>query len=324
MPGRSNDDVTVVISCLNYGAFLPEAISSVKGQHGGPARVLVVDDGSTDPGTLGVLDELEHDDGLELIRQSNAGAAAARNSGLRRVHTPYALVLDADDMLPPDALARLRVALDADARAGYAYGHIQFFGTRDGLMRMPPFDPWRLLFRHIVGPTALIRREVIEATQGYDAEFRHYEDWEIWLHALAAGWSGRQVDFPGLLQRKHGTSKYDADRASYHEYFARLQAKHRDLYGDLDRIASQSQLGPVERFLYRRVWGPRPWPAGAEAGLYSLLWRSTEPTGSARRRPRPRNGRPEAGPSLGSRPGWRAPATGPEAGCRPASAPTRG
>jgi glycosyltransferase involved in cell wall biosynthesis len=270
---RSNDDVSVVISCFNYGAFLPDAIASVKRQRGGPARTIVVDDGSTDPQTLTVLDDLERDDEVDLIRQANAGTSAARNHGLRRVHTPYALVLDADDVLPVDALERLRRALEADPRAGYAYGHIQFFGRQTGLMRMPPFDPYRLLFRHIVGPTALMRREMLEATNGYDPAFRHYEDWEIWIHALSQGWTGRQVDFPGLLQRKHGSSKLDADRPNYHEFFVQLQSKHRDLYGDLSAVASESTLGSAERFLYRRIWGPRPWPARAETALYSLLWR---------------------------------------------------
>lgn len=267
-----NDDVTVVISCFNYGAFLDDAIGSVRGQDGGPARVIVVDDGSADPGTLGVLDRLETEPDVEVVRQENRGASVARNTGLRRVQTPYALVLDADDMLPADALPRLRAALDADPAAGYAYGHIQFFGRQAGLMRMPPFDPWRLLFRHVVGPTALMRRELLDAVGGYDPEFRHYEDWEIWLHALSAGWPGRQVDFPGLLQRKHGPSKFDSDRANYREYFGRLRRKHSTLYGDLGRIARQSRLSPVERQLYRYVWGPRPWPAAAEHLLYARLW----------------------------------------------------
>ena len=228
--------------------------------------MLVVDDGSTDPRDPGVLDELEHDDGLELIRQSNAGAAAARNSGLRRVHTPYALVLDADDMLPPDALARLRVALDADARAGYAYGHIQFFGTRDGLMRMPPFDPWRLLFRHIVGPTALIRREVIEATGATTPSFATTRTGRSGSTRWRRAGAVVRSTSPGCLQRKHGTSKYDADRASYHEYFGRLQAKHRQSLRRPRPDRAPVAAGAGRAFSSTAGSGdPRPWPAGAEA-----------------------------------------------------------
>ena len=276
--GSGNDDVTVVISCFNYGAFLDDAIGSARGQEGGSARVIVVDDGSTDSHTLAVFDRLSNDPDLRLIRQENAGAAAARNTGLNLVSTNYVVVLDADDMLPPNTLAKLRPALEADSGAGYAYGHVQFFGARTGLMRMPPFDPWRLLFRHIVGPTALMRQEMLRQIGGYDPAFR-YEDWELWIHALSKGWRGRQVDFPGLLHRKHGTSKFEFDRAKYRECFAKIKAKHQELYGELDRVSRMSSLGPLERFLYRRVWGPRPWPAAAEAYLYSLLWSSSPAAG---------------------------------------------
>ena len=275
MSAQRNDDVTVVISCFNYGRFLPDAVTSAKEQRGGPTRIVVVDDGSTEEATHAVLDRLEQDPQVELIRQGNAGASAARNAGLAKVSTPYALVLDGDDLIPAYAVQTLRAALESDSAAGYAYGHIEFFGNQSGVMRMPPFDPWRLLFRHIVGPTALMRSQMVFDVGGYDPAFDHYEDWEIWLHALAKGWSGRQVDVTGLLQRKHGPSKFGGDRADYRRSFARLRAKHQALYGDLGRIADQSQLGLPERVLYRCVWGARPWPARAETALYSLLWRPT-------------------------------------------------
>jgi glycosyltransferase involved in cell wall biosynthesis len=268
-----NRDVTVVISCFNYGRFLPEAIASAKQQDGGPATVIVIDDGSTEELTQRVLDEVDRDPEVRLIRQANAGASAARNTGLEQADTPYVLVLDADDVLPGDALVVLRAALQSDPDAGYAYGHIEFFGNWKGVMRMPPWDPWRLMFRHIVGPTALMRREMVADTGGYDTGFPHYEDWEIWLDALAHGWRGRQVDFSGLLQRKHGPSKMATDRADYRRSFNNLRRRHQVLYGDLPRIARQSSLGPAERALYRWVWGERPWPWRLESGFYELLWR---------------------------------------------------
>ena len=101
-----NDDVTIVITCFNYGRFLPEAVQSALEQEGGEPRVTVVDDGSTDETTLRELERLP--ERVELIRQANGGVAAARNTGLARVQTDYALVLDADDRLPASALRTLR------------------------------------------------------------------------------------------------------------------------------------------------------------------------------------------------------------------------
>ena len=109
-PGRGaaprapmNDDVTIVITCFNYGRYLPEAVQSALDQAGGEPRVTVVDDGSTDETTRRELERLP--ERVELIRQANRGVAAARNAGLGRVQTDYALVLDADDRLVPAALS---------------------------------------------------------------------------------------------------------------------------------------------------------------------------------------------------------------------------
>ena len=82
-------------------------MQSALDQAGGEPRVTVVDDGSTDETTRRELERLP--ERVELIRQANRGVAAARNAGLGRVQTDYALVLDADDRLVPAALSMLRV-----------------------------------------------------------------------------------------------------------------------------------------------------------------------------------------------------------------------
>ncbi len=269
-PAPGNGDITVVVPCFNYGRFLTEAIESVAAQDGGSPQIIVVDDGSTDPETVRVLAEAE--ERATVVRQENQGVCVARNRGFSLATTPFVLPLDADDRLAPGSLAALRAVLEADPELGYAYGYIEFFGERTGVMRMPPWDPWRLLFRHTVGPTALVRAEMIRDIGGYDPAFRHYEDWEIWLHALARGWRGRLVERPVLQYRKHGASKFDADRTEYRTLYRQLRRKHRSLYQDLGGLRARSALGPRKRALYRYVWGPRPWPAGLEAFVYGRLW----------------------------------------------------
>jgi glycosyltransferase involved in cell wall biosynthesis len=277
----SNDDVTVVIGCFNYGRWLPDAIASAREQEGGPPQLVVVDNGSTDEVTLRVLEGIEHEAEIELIRlHPNRGAAGGRNAGLAHAQTPYLLNLDADDMLPRGALTRLKEALDRDQGAGFAYGSIEFFGDWSGPLRMPDYDPWRLLFRHIIGPTALMRHELVLATGGYDPSFPHFEDWEIWVHALSRGFTGTKVTEAGLYQRKHGASKLAADRPKYRETVARLRSKYPDLYENLSAVRRASTVGPIERAFYRYFWGARPWPASAEAALYSLLWRGPAPPSS--------------------------------------------
>ena len=266
-----NGDITAVVVCFNYGAYLGEAVDSLLGQAGGAPRVVVVDDGSDDPATLASLEALPAC--VELVRQPNRGVGVARNTGLARADTPYAIVIDADDRLAPGALEALRAPLDADTSLGFAYGTMRFFGDWEGELRFPPYDPYALLYRHTIGLSALVRREAIEATGGFDPAFEQFEDWELWVNALAHGWRGRQVDAVTLEYRRHGDTKLAADRGAYRRAFRRLRVKHAALYRDRAQLARQSRLGPAGRLWYRGWWGARPVPARLERALHGVRWR---------------------------------------------------
>jgi glycosyltransferase involved in cell wall biosynthesis len=253
-------DVTVVIANHNYGTYLTEAVESALREG---AQVVVVDDGSTQP-----VPELP--EAVELIRQENQGVARARNAGLARVATAYALVLDADDRLAPGALDTLRAPLEADAELGYAYGRMKFFGDWEGELRFPPFDEYALLYRHTIGLSALARREVFDDSGGFDPAFEQYEDWELWVNALAHGWRGRQVDAVTVEYRRHAGAKREADRAVYRRMFRQLRAKHAQLYAE----PPPSRLGRAGRAWYRGFWGYRPIPAKVETALQRRRWKS--------------------------------------------------
>jgi len=262
-------DVTVVIPCFNHGRFLAEAISSALGQEGERPRVIVVDDGSTDQGTLAALEALP--EGVELIRQANAGPAAARNAGMGQTTSPYLLPLDADDRLPPGTLAALKEALERDPRAGYAYGTMRHFGDWSGEVVFPPFDPFRLLYRGIVGWIGLVRRRTWEEVGGYDEELGGMEDWNLTLAALERGWHGHRLDRVVLEYRKHDWSGVERDRARHRELFKRMRARHPDLYARERELAKQTDLTPIGRTFYRTWWRYRPLPAKLERWLYGKL-----------------------------------------------------
>ncbi len=265
-----NDDVTVVIACFNYGRYLPEAVASALGQDGGPPAVVVVDDGSDEPETLQALEQLPA--GVELVRQENSGVCRARNAGLRRAGTPLALVLDADDRLAPGALAALKPPLVAEEGLGFTYGTMRFFGDWNGELRFPDYDAYTLLYRHTIGLSALMRRAVWEDTRGFDPGFEQYEDWELWLNALAHGWRGRRVEGVTLEYRRHGGTKLTRDRGRYRAIYRQLRRKHASLYARTAELAAESRLGAPGRLAHRLYWGPRPVPARLEAVLYGLRW----------------------------------------------------
>jgi glycosyltransferase involved in cell wall biosynthesis len=266
---RQGSDVTVVIACFNYGRFVGEAVASALTQNG-PPHVIVVDDGSTDPATHAALDALPGQ--VEVLRQANAGVCAARNAGIARAQTPFVVVLDADDRLADDAIEILGDALERHPEAGFAYGHHRFFGDWQGELRFPPYDPLRLLDRHLIGSTALVRREVLTDTGGFDESFPLYEDWELWLAALAHGWHGVRVDAVTLEYRRHGPSKLVGDRRRYRELRRQLRCKHAAVYARRRELREHSTLGPAGRLVYRWFWGPRPVPAVVEQAAHALLW----------------------------------------------------
>ncbi len=268
----ANDDITVVIACFNYGRFLLEAVESALIQEGGPPQVTVVDDGSTERETQVALDEAERR-GARVVRQENQGAAAARNTGLALASTPYVLCLDADDRLAPRALSLLRPPLERDPSVGFAYGWMRMFGDWQGVLRWPPYDPYKLLYRHMIGLSALMRRELFEDTGGFDPSFTQFEDWELWVNALAHGWRGRLVEEVTLENRRHGRSKLGDDRTRYRETWRRMREKHGDLYSAAARLAAENAVAPAMRLVYRLFWGPRPVPAVLERALYRMRWR---------------------------------------------------
>ncbi|MBQ3865768.1 MAG: glycosyltransferase family 2 protein [Clostridia bacterium] len=94
--------LSVIIPVYNGGALLRETVTGFP-RPSFPFEMLVVDDGSTD-GTPAILAELAAADPvLRVIRQENAGPAAARNRGLKEARGAYILFCDADDAYLPGA-----------------------------------------------------------------------------------------------------------------------------------------------------------------------------------------------------------------------------
>jgi glycosyltransferase involved in cell wall biosynthesis len=261
-----NNDTTVVITCFNYGRYVGEAVESARTQ----ARVLVVDDGSTDPETQRALDELPEN--VDVVRQRNAGAAAARNAGLAAATTPYLLCLDADDRLAAGAVDVLRTPLTNDSRLGFTYGWMRFFGDWNWIWRLPPYDPYKLLHRHQIGLSALMRRDVFEATGGFDPAFEEFEDWELWLNALEHGFRGECVPAVTLEYRKHGLNKQHADRRRYRAMYRKVRRRHGALYARASELARETDAGWLTRGIYRWFWGARPLPARVESRLQAYAW----------------------------------------------------
>ena len=96
--------VSVIIPIYNARLHLGECLDSILCQTLTDIEVLCVDDGSTD-GSLDILNTYaERETRLTVLRQVNAGAGAARNTGLAVARGEYLSFLDADDFFEPTML----------------------------------------------------------------------------------------------------------------------------------------------------------------------------------------------------------------------------
>jgi glycosyltransferase involved in cell wall biosynthesis len=100
--------VSVVIALYNKGDYIERTVNSALSQTFLDFEIVVVDDGSTDGGAEKLRNL--HDPRIILIKQDNAGAAAARNRGMREARGKLIAFLDADDIWLPDHLLHLMKA----------------------------------------------------------------------------------------------------------------------------------------------------------------------------------------------------------------------
>lgn len=111
--------VSVVIPAYNAEGYLGRAVETVLSQTYKSTEILVVDDGSTD-NTEAVAKRYP---GVEYIRQENAGAAAARNTGIGAARGSWIAFLDSDDAWKPDHLEGIRHVLSKHGTAWACGGH---------------------------------------------------------------------------------------------------------------------------------------------------------------------------------------------------------
>jgi hypothetical protein len=98
--------VDVVIDNYNYDRYLAAAIESALAQTH-PVNVIVVDDGSSD-GSKKVLDGYREK--VTVVLKENGGQASALNAGAAQAKGDVIFFLDADDLLKPEAAARVAAA----------------------------------------------------------------------------------------------------------------------------------------------------------------------------------------------------------------------
>ncbi len=186
--------VSVVVPAYNAERWIERTLATALHQTYSNLEVLVVDDGSSDR-TAEIVDAIAAKESrLRLIRQANAGVAAARNRGIREAAGELIALLDADDLWHLSKLRKqvARFYEDRDTeQVGLVYCWSQSVNEQDCVIRSSlPRDVIegevfeRLLDENFVGngSSPMIRASALAAVGAYDEGMRiGCEDWELYL-----------------------------------------------------------------------------------------------------------------------------------------------
>jgi len=99
--------ISVIIPVYNVEKYLPECLDSVLSQDYTKFEIILIDDGSKDDSGRICDEYAAKDHRIQVIHQSNAGAGAAKNTGLRAATGEYLAFLDSDDYLEPGAYSHM-------------------------------------------------------------------------------------------------------------------------------------------------------------------------------------------------------------------------
>ncbi len=214
--------ISVVIPCYNAEKLILGTLDSVASQSWPNLQIVVVDDGSTDKSTEFIA---QHPSKPTIIRQRNAGVAAARNAGIRAADGDLVAFLDADDYWLSGKLAAQYDVLSANPDARLCYTawaewpsedpvpNPQFLASlerraaRPGAFSGP--SGWiyaqLLLECKVWTSTVLVARVLLEELGGFDQNLTIGEDYDLWLRASQTTRILR-VNKPLALYRKHPSS----------------------------------------------------------------------------------------------------------------------
>lgn len=104
--------ISVVIPVYNVEKYLSECLDSVVNQTYKNLQIILVDDGSTD--FSGKICDVyaEKDNRITVVHQKNAGAGAAKNTGLDLVKGEYFSIIDSDDYIELDMYEKMVNSLE--------------------------------------------------------------------------------------------------------------------------------------------------------------------------------------------------------------------
>lgn len=238
-----NNTISIIVTCFNEGKLIYDAVSSILNQSFLPLEIIIVNDASKNEQTINVCRELEQNSLVKIIwRSLNGGTAAARNDGFQAAKGEILVPLDADDLLPNNALKFIYASFASHPNAGFVYGdyirqdkpnlQIDVKMKQVSLETMLSSKKFSFSSQWTLIGTTPLRRSLWESIGGYDPDFgnRDLHDVEFWLRAIATKCSYYYIPENIYTWRKYlGKNSRRVTPLSWY----RLVKKHFDIYSEV-------------------------------------------------------------------------------------------
>jgi glycosyltransferase involved in cell wall biosynthesis len=254
--------VSVIVPCFNYGHFLPEAVRSVLEQTWKDVEVIIVEGGSTDEKTVGVVRQLEGGRVRCFYQESPSKVGENRLFGMKKVRGKYVVFLDADDSFEPTYLEKAVYVMETTG-VDLVTPFVRLYGDKDLIrtaLQTKDTDVWitwgiplpEIFEANACSTAATFRYEFWRDQQiGYCLEAGlELEDWDFWLRFATAGARFRVISEPLHLHRLHGASLTDSLTKDYQSHVEKLKTKWRPIFSNR-RNLFKSRIRQNERTLVR-------------------------------------------------------------------------
>lgn len=179
-------DVSVLITCKDKEEFLDECITSVLRQTKKPKEIIVVHDECDSP--------VHHAQVTTIMLRTNLGVQKARHEAFRFSTGKLILFLDGDDLLSPDYLEKMTLALHEGA--DISYPDMYFFGDVDESLTITHEEITPEIVYELkklpIPVTCLMKRDVYQSLNGF-ANWDVLEDLDFWLRAMCNGYTFKKA-----------------------------------------------------------------------------------------------------------------------------------
>lgn len=241
--------------------FFKKALDSVCGQAWPFWELCLADDASPNGEIAGIIREYAAKDARikPFFRQNNGHIAEATNSALALASQPWAVFMDDDDILEPDALAVIAGAIQSNPGGKLFYSDEDKITERD--QHKTPhlkneWDPELLLHQNYVCHLTVMETGRLRAIGGLKNGFSGAQDHELVLRYAEGLPEKAFVHVPALLYswREHdnSTSKNLASKPYAQESAVKAVQSH------LDRVLPGSLVERMADAIWLRVHYPLP------------------------------------------------------------------